>query len=64
MTGIGHDSRMTGGTTGRVDTDGIFHVTAHQTERVVVTQVLLRGKRNLTDILYGLNTVGSNPQVT
>ena len=64
MTGIGDNGGMTRRTTGGVDTDSVLHVAAYQTERVVLTQVLLRGESYLSNIRDGLNTIGRNTQVT
>ena len=57
MTRIGYHGRMSCSTTGRVDTDRIFHITTHQSERIVIPQVLLGGKRNLTDIRYCVEVI-------
>ena len=64
MLRIGHDGRMARGTTGRVDADGIIHIAANETKGIVLTKILLGGKRNLTNILRSLNRIWRNAQIT
>ena len=64
MLRIGHNGRMASSTTGRVDANGIVHIATNETEGIVLTKVLLSGKRYLANILRCLNGIWRNTQVS
>ena len=63
MFAVSHNARMTRGTTGRVNADGIVHVTSYETEGIVLAQVLFCGERNLTQVVEAIDGVGSDAEL-
>ena len=62
MLGIDDDTGIARRTTGGMDTHSIIEIGAHQTEGIVVAQVLLRGEGDLAEVGEGVDGVGSDTE--
>ena len=63
MLGIYNHTGITSCTTGRVDTYSIVQIAANQSVGIVVAQILLRGERNLTQVIEAVDRVSRNTQI-
>ena len=64
MLRIDHHTGITSCTAGRVNTDGIIQASANKTIRIVVTQVLLRGEGDLTQVCQRVDGVRRDAEIS
>ena len=59
---VAHDSRVSRSAAGGMHTDNLALRSRLQAERIIVTQILLRGKGQFGDVLDGLDIIGEDVQ--
>ena len=64
MLGINNYTGVTCSSTGGVDTNSIIQMASYQTIRIVITKILLCGKRNLTQIVQAVDRISRDTQLT
>ena len=60
LAGVTHDRGIARGSGRRMDTDDFTLWSSLQLERIVITQVGLRGKGQLCDVVDGLDVIGND----